>query len=128
MKLIAPQFVKPFRQGQKNDWNDALAIGIAGLQPTMRFVAVKSEDQQSLQALHRVRSRVQHDRVATANQLRGLLYEFGVVLPRSIPVLRKRVPEVLEAGELPGVMAALGSGLTGGNCENWMNGCSGIRI
>ena len=107
VKLIAPQFVKPFRQGQKNDWNDALAIGIAGLQPTMRFVAVKSEDQQSLQALHRVRSRVQHDRVATANQLRGLLYEFGVVLPRSIAVLRKRVPEVLEAGVLPGVMAAL---------------------
>ena len=107
VKLIAPQFVKPFRQGQKNDWNDALAIGIAGLQPTMRFVAVKSEDQQSLQALHRVRSRVQHDRVATANQLRGLLYEFGVVLPRSIPVLRKRVPEVLETGVLPGVMAAL---------------------
>ena len=114
VKLIAPQFVKPFRQGQKNDWNDALAIGIAGLQPTMRFVAVKSEDQQSLQALHRVRSRVQHDRVATANQLRGLLYEFGLVLPRSIPVLRKRVPEVLEAGVLPGVMAALGSGFAEG--------------
>ena len=107
VKLIAPQFVKPFRQGQKNDWNDALAIGIAGLQPTMRFVAVKSEEQQAMQALHRVRSRVQHERVATANQLRGLLYEFGVVLPRSIPVLRKRVPEVLDAGELSGVMAAL---------------------
>lgn len=107
VKLIAPQFVKPFRQGQKNDWNDALAIGIAGLRPTMRFVSVKSEEQQAMQALHRVRSRVQHERVATANQLRGLLYEFGVVLPRSIPVLRKRVPEVLDAGELPGVMAVL---------------------
>jgi len=107
VKLIAPQFVKPFRQGQKNDWNDALAIGIAGQQPTMRFVAAKSEDQQALQAVHRVRSRVQRDRVATANQLRGLLYEFGIVLPRSIPILRKRVPEVLETDKLPGMMADL---------------------
>lgn len=107
VKLIAPQFVKPFRQGEKNDWNDALAIGIAGCQPTMRFVAVKSAEQQAIQALHRVRTRVQHDRVACANQLRGLLYEYGVVLPKSIQVLRERVPEVLESGNLPGVMAEL---------------------
>jgi len=107
VKLIAPQFVKPFRQGEKNDWNDALAIGIAGRQPTMRFVALKSGEQQAVQALHRVRARVQRERVAVANQLRGLLYEFGVVLPKSIPVLRRRVPEVLEAGYLPGVMAEL---------------------
>jgi len=106
-KLIAPQFVKPFRQGEKNDWNDALAIGIAGRQPTMRFVGVKSEEQQSLQALHRVRSRVQRDRVSVANQLRGLLYEFGVVLPRSIATLHRRVPEILEAGKLSGVMLEL---------------------
>ena len=107
VKLIAPQFVKPFRQGQKNDWNDALAIGIAGRQPTMRFVGVKSADQQSLQALHRVRSRVQRERVALANQLRGFLVEYGIVLPKSIPSLRKRVPEVLEAGKLPGEMLEL---------------------
>lgn len=104
VKLIAPQFVKPFRQGEKNDWNDALAIGIAGSQPTMRFVAVKSAEQQAIQALHRVRSRVQRDRVAAANQLRGLLYEFGIVLPKTISVLRQRVPEELERGALPGVM------------------------
>lgn len=107
VKLIAPQFVKPFRQGEKNDWNDALAIGIAGRQPTMRFVAVKSAEQQAVQAVHRVRSRIQHDRVATANQLRGLLYEYGVVLPKSIQVLRKRVPDILEGGSLPGVMMEL---------------------
>lgn len=107
VKLIAPQFVKPFRQGEKNDWNDALAIGIAGQQPTMRFVAVKSAEQQAIQALHRVRSRAQRDRVSVANQLRGLLFEHGIVLPKTIAVLRKRVPEVLEAGKLPEVMLEL---------------------
>lgn len=106
-KLIAPQFVRPYRQGDKNDWNDVLAIGVAGHQPTMRFVGVKSAEQQSLQGLHRVRSRVQRDRVSAANQLRGLLYEFGVVLPRSIAALHRRVPEVLEAVNLPGVMLEL---------------------
>lgn len=106
-KLIAPQFVKPFRQGEKNDWNDALAIGIAGRQPTMRFVALKSVDQQSVQALHRVRSRIQRDRVAAANQLRGLLYEFGVPLPRSVSSLRRHVPQVLESGLLPPAMETL---------------------
>ena len=107
VKLFAPQFVKPFRQGEKNDWNDALAIGIAGSQPTMRFVGVKSAEQQATQALHRVRSRVQRDRVAAANQLRGLLYEFGIVLPKTIAVLRQRVPQALESGRLPGVMVEI---------------------
>ena len=107
VKLIAPQFVKPFRQGEKNDWNEALAIGIAGRQPTTRFVAVKSAEQQATQALHRVRSRVQRDRVAAANQLRGLLYEFGIVLPKTIAVLRQRVPQELESGKLPGVMVKI---------------------
>jgi len=107
VKLIAPHFVTPFRQGDKNDWNDALAIGIAGNQPTMRFVAVKNADQQTIQSLHRVRSRLQRNRVAVANQLRGLLMEFGEVLPRSIAVLRKRVPEILESERFSGVRGEL---------------------
>ena len=111
VKLIAPHFVTPFRQGDKNDWNDALAIGIAGAQPTMRFVAVKSKDQQTIQSLHRVRSRLQRDRVAVANQLRGLLMEFGEVLPKSVPTLRKRVPEILESDQFTGVMGELLQGL-----------------
>ena len=111
VKLIAPHFVSPFRQGEKNDWNDALAIGIAGAQPTMRFVAVKNVDQQTIQSLHRVRSRLQRDRVAVSNQLRGLLMEFGEVLPRSIPVLRKRVPGILELSKFDGVLGELLQGL-----------------
>ena len=111
VKLIAPHFVSPFRQGDKNDWNDALAIGIAGAQPTMRYVAIKSVDQQMTQSLHRVRTRLQRDRVAVANQLRGLLAEFDVVLPRSIATLRKRVPEVLDSGQFVGVQAELFQGL-----------------
>lgn len=111
VKLIAPHFVTPFRQGDKNDWNDALATGVAGAQPTMRFVAVKSDDQQTIQSLHRVRSRLQRDRVAVANQLRGLLMEFGEVLPKSIPTLRKRVPEILESDRFTGVMGELLQGL-----------------
>jgi transposase len=107
VKLIAPHFVTPFRQGDKNDWNDSLAIGIAGAQPTMRYVAIKSVDQQTIQSLHRVRERLQRDRVAVSNQLRGLLAEFGEVLPRSIAVLRKRVPEILESERFSGVLGEL---------------------
>lgn len=111
VKLIAPHFVSPFRQGEKNDWNDALAIGIAGAQPTMRYVAIKSVDQQTIQSLHRVRSRLQRDRVAVANQLRGLLMEFDVVLSKSITVLRKKVPGILDSGKFSGVQAELFQGL-----------------
>jgi transposase len=108
-KLIAPQFVKPFRQGEKNDWNDAVAIGVAGRQPTMRYVGVKSVEQQALQALHRVRSRVQRDRVALTNQIRGILGEYGVVVARSMGSLRQRVVELMaeEDSELPALVRDL---------------------
>ena len=111
VKLIAPHFVSPFRQGDKNDWNDSQAIGVAGAQPTMRYVAIKSVDQQTIQSLHRVRSRLQRDRVAVANQLRGLLAEFDVVLPKTIATLRKCVPEVLDSDKFIGVQAELFRGL-----------------
>lgn len=104
IKLIAPHFVNPFRQGDKNDWNDALAIGVAGAQPTMRYVAIKSVDQQTIQSLQR-------DRVAVANQLRGLQAEFDVVLPKSIATLRNRVPEILDSDKFIGVQAELFQGL-----------------
>jgi len=106
VKLIAPQFVKPYRLGEKNDWNDALAIGVAGRQPTMRFVGIKSEAQQALQSLHRVRQRAQRERVAIANQMRGLLGEYGLVVGRSMRVLRERLMEILadEENGLPGML------------------------
>lgn len=117
-RLMAPQFVKPFRQGEKNDWNDALAIGIAGRQPTMRYVGVKSVEQQALQALHRVRSRVQRDRVALANQIRGILGEYGWVMARSMVNLRRRVVEIVaeEGNGLPELVR----GLIGELYQEWL--------
>lgn len=96
VKLIAPQFVTPYRRGHKNDYNDALAIAQAVVNPEMRFVPVKHPAQQDIQALHRLRERRIADRTALCNQLRGLLMEYGLVLPKGISTLRKRLPELLE--------------------------------
>ena len=82
MKLIAPQFVKPYVKTNKTDANDAEAICEAMSRPSMRFVAVKTVEQQDLQAVHRVRSSLIRERTAKANQLRGLVYEYGLVAPR----------------------------------------------
>lgn len=97
-KLIAPQFVKPYRKSQKNDANDAEAIGVAGQQPTMRFVGIKSVDQQAMQQLHRVRELVKSHRTALSNQLRGLLYESGIAVSRGVARLRSALPEILADG------------------------------
>jgi transposase len=88
VRLIAPQHVKPYRRGQKNDYRDAEAIISAALSPGMRFVGVKRADQQAEQALHRVRSRLLSQRNAAANELRGLLGEYGRVYGRGLKSLR----------------------------------------
>ncbi|MEZ0604211.1 IS110 family transposase [Paraburkholderia sp. IW21] len=82
VQLIAAQFVRPFVKSNKNDAADAAAIWEASQRPGMRFVAVKTEDQQAMLALHRMRQQLVRIRVMQVNQLRGLLYEFGVVLPQ----------------------------------------------
>jgi transposase len=89
VRLIAPQHVTPFRRGQKNDYRDAEAIISATLSPGMRFVGIKRVEQQSEQALHRVRSRVMSNRTAAANSLRGLLGEYGQAYAKGINALRK---------------------------------------
>jgi len=90
VRLMAPKFVAPYRKGGKNDGNDAEAICEAVTRPSMRFVPVKSAEQQALLTLHRVRQGFVVERTATINRLRGLLSEFGVVLPlRSITVRRQ---------------------------------------
>ena len=99
VRLIPPQYVKAFLRGNKNDFNDAQAIAEAANRPTMRFVAVKTVAQQDLQALVRLRAAVVKERTATCNQLRGLLAEHGLVLPRGVAVMRKRLPELLEDAE-----------------------------
>ena len=99
VRLISPQFVKPFVKSNKNDRNDAEAICEAVSRPTMRFVAIKSVEQQDRQALHRVRQRLIGQRTAVINQVRGLLAEYGIVVARQPSSLRRRLPEILEDGE-----------------------------
>jgi len=99
VRLMSPQFVKPYVKSNKNDYNDAEAICEAVGRPTMRFVAVKTVEQQDVQALHRIRQAIVKARTAQANQIRGLLGEYGIVLPEGIAWLRRRIPELLEDGE-----------------------------
>lgn len=99
VKQIAPQFVKRYRDGDKNDHNDAAACIEAGLRPTVRSVGTKSVEQQELQALQRMRSLAMRDRNALGNAIRAVLLEFGVVVARSVTALRRRLPELLEDAE-----------------------------
>ena len=99
VKLLPPRYVKPYVRGNKNDYNDALAIAEAITRPQMRVVSVKTTEQQDIQALHRLRERRLADRTALCNQLRGLLAEYGLIFPKGVNVLRRRVPELLENAE-----------------------------
>lgn len=96
VRLIAPQFVAPYRKNDKNDGNDAEAICEAVGRPNMRFVAVKDPEQQAVLVLHRVRERVVGERTALINQARGLLAEFGITVPQGADRLRKALPDILE--------------------------------
>ena len=80
VKLISPQFVKPFVQTNKNDANDAQAIVEAASRPSMRFVPIKQVEQQDIQSIHRIRTRIVKNRTALINEIRGLCLEYGVVL------------------------------------------------
>lgn len=99
VRIIPPQFVKPYLKGNKNDANDAEAICEAVSRPGMRYVALKSEAQQSMQAEHRVRARLIRDRTALGNEIRGILSEFGLVLPVGLSALRRALPEILSQQE-----------------------------
>jgi transposase len=98
-KLISPQFVKPYVKGNKNDYNDAEGICEAAGRPSMRFVTVKTVEQQDIQGLHRIRQAMVKQRTALANQIRGLLGEYGIVVGYGISQIRRRIPEILEDGE-----------------------------
>jgi transposase len=99
VKIMAPQFVKPYVKSNKNDAVDAEAICEAVQRPNMRFVPEKSIEQQDIQSLHRVRSQLVARRTALSNQIRGLLTEYGITLPRGIGHVRKWIPCLLEDGE-----------------------------
>ncbi|MCP3870338.1 MAG: IS110 family transposase [Gammaproteobacteria bacterium] len=96
VKLMSPQFVKPYVKSTKNDYNDAEGVCEAVSRPGMRFVSVKTVEQQDIQALHRMRQLVVKSRTAPANQIRGLLGEYGIVIAKGISQIRRRVPEILE--------------------------------
>lgn len=104
VKMMAPQFVKPYVKTNKNDALDAEAICEAVTRPNMHFVSVKSPEQQSVMSLHTARESFVHARTAQANQIRGLLIEFGHIVPQGIHHIYARVPEVIEdaGNELPG--------------------------
>jgi transposase len=99
VKLLAPQFVKPYVKSNKTDRNDAEAICEAMSRPGMRFVEVKSVAQQDIQAVHRVRSELVAQRTAKASQIRGLVAEYGLVVPAGLPRLRAALPGWLEDAE-----------------------------
>jgi transposase len=109
VQLIAPQFVKPYVKSNKNDAADAEAICEAVSRPSMRFVPIKNVEQQSVLALHRARQAFVKARTAQANQIRGLLGEFGLVVPQGISYITERVPALLEDADndLPVTMRSL---------------------
>ena len=98
-RLIAPQHVKPYRRGQKNDYRDAEAIISAAVSPGMHFVGVKGVEQQAEQALHRVRSRLLSHHTAAANELRGLLGEYGCAFAKGLQALRQGAIDFIDRGE-----------------------------
>jgi transposase len=96
VRLMAPRFVKPYVKTNKNDVADAEAICEAVARPNMRLVPIKNVDQQAVLALHRARQGFVRARSAQANQIRGLLGEFGLVIPQGITSVAQRVPELIE--------------------------------
>ncbi len=109
VRLMAPQFVKPYVKTNKNDARDAEAICEAVSRPTMRFVAIKNPEQQAVLAMHRARQGFVTARTAQGNQIRGLLAEFGVVMPVGIRNLQLQLPSIIQDPEngLPGLARAL---------------------
>ena len=109
VKLMAPQFVKPYVKTNKNDMVDAEAICEAVSRPNMRFVPIKNIEQQAILSVHRARQGFVKARTSQANQIRGLLAEYGIVIPQGIQSIAKRMPDILEDGEnsLPGTMRKL---------------------
>src|SRR3990170_2936975 len=109
VQLIAPQYVKPFVKRNKNDAADAEAICEAMMRPNMPAVPIKNASQQAILSVHRARQGFVKARTAQANQIRGLLAEFGLIIPQGIKSIAQRMPDILEDGEngLPGTMRKL---------------------
>ena len=109
VKLMSPQFVKPYVKTNKHDMADAEAICEAVSRPSMRFVPIKNVEQQAILSVHRARQGLVKAKTAQANQIRGLLAEFGIVIPQGIHSIAKWIPDILEDAEnsLPEIMRHL---------------------
>jgi len=109
VKLMSPQFVKPYVKTNKHDMADAEAICEAVIRPNMRFVSIKNVEQQAILSIHRARQGFVKARTAQANQMRGLLSEFGIVMPQGIRSINKRMSDILEDAEngLPATLRKL---------------------
>ncbi len=103
VKLMAPQFVKPYVKTNKNDEADAEAICEAVARSNMRFVPIKTVEQQDMLSIHRVRARLVKNRTALANEIRGLLLEFGIIIPQGINKIVDKLTEVLDSDQLSGI-------------------------
>ncbi len=93
---LSPQFVKPYVKSNKNDAVDSEAICEAVARPNMRFVAIKNKEQQDIQCTHKARARLVREKTALANQIRGLLHEYGIVIPQGISYVMSELPLILE--------------------------------
>jgi len=109
VRLMNPKRVKAYRDSDKSDRNDADAICEAVSRKRMKFIAVKTLDQQGMQVLHRGRSRLMKNRTALVNQARGLLSECGIVMHKGIRVFRSELPEILDeqAGSIPEILRVM---------------------
>jgi transposase len=96
VRVISPQYVKPFVKGNKNDGNDAEALCEAAQGPNMRYVPLRTVEQQDIQALHRARQRLVNHRTALITQMRGLLLDRGIAFGKSASRARRLIPEILE--------------------------------
>lgn len=99
VKMMSPQFVKPYVKSNKSDRNDAEAICEAVTRSNMRFVPVKQIKQQDMQSLHRMRSQVIKNRTALCNQIRGLLAEYGIIISKQIQNVRTQLPTIVDDKE-----------------------------
>jgi transposase len=95
LRLMSPEYVRPYVKAQKNDDRDAEAIAEAATRPTMRFVALKSEEQLDMQTIHRARDRIVAERTSLMNQLRAILLERGIIVPQGRAKLKRQVTELL---------------------------------
>ena len=113
VKLMPPQYVKPYVKTNKNDARDAEAICEAVTRPNMRFVPIKTEEQQAVLVLHRVRNGIVKQRVALSNQIRGLLAEFGIIIPQGLKQLNLRLMQLIDSPSsvLPGDLRTMFSSL-----------------